>query len=52
MRKKGANHCQQNCDPLDQDNDFTLGVESQRSDFGGDFAAHRNRACAEAAPAT
>jgi hypothetical protein len=29
MRKKGANLCQQNCDPLDEDNDFTLGVESQ-----------------------
>ena len=29
MRKKGANHCQQNCDPLDEDNDFTVGVESQ-----------------------
>ena len=29
MRKKGANSCQQNRDPLDEDNDFTLGVESQ-----------------------
>jgi len=26
MRKKGANLSQQNCDPLDEDNDFTTGV--------------------------
>jgi hypothetical protein len=31
MRKKGANLCQQNCNPLDENNDFTLGVESQDS---------------------
>jgi hypothetical protein len=24
--EKGANHCQQNCDPLDEDNDFTRAV--------------------------
>ncbi len=29
MRKKGANRCPQNCDPLDEEYDFTLGVESQ-----------------------
>jgi hypothetical protein len=44
MRKNGANLCQQNCDPLNLDNDFTLGVESQRSHFA-DFAPHRNRSC-------
>lgn len=29
MRKKGANLCPQNGDPLDQDYDFTLDFESQ-----------------------
>jgi hypothetical protein len=33
MRKKGANLCPQNCDPLDEDNDFTLRGESQLSYF-------------------
>jgi len=29
MRKKGANLCQQNCDPFDENNDCTTGFESQ-----------------------
>ncbi len=49
MRKKGANLCQQNCDPLDEDNDFTLSVESQRSHFP-DFAAPRDRSCLSGGP--
>jgi hypothetical protein len=42
--ERGANQCQQNCDPLDEDNDFTLGVGSQLSHFP-DFAARRDRSC-------
>ena len=32
MRKKGGQRkaCGRNCDPLDDNNDFTLGVESQK----------------------
>jgi hypothetical protein len=40
--EKGANHCQQNCDPLDEDKDFTLGVESSHP---ADLAAHRDCFC-------
>jgi hypothetical protein len=40
--EKGANHCQQNSDPLDENNDFTLVVEN--SDLA-DFAAHRDCFC-------
>jgi hypothetical protein len=48
MRKKGyERHIEpagKNCCPLDNNNDFTLGVESQRSHLA-DFAAFRDRSC-------
>jgi hypothetical protein len=37
--EKSANQCQQNCDPLDEDKDFTLVVENSHL---ADFAAHRD----------
>jgi hypothetical protein len=37
VRKKGANLCRQNCDPLDENNDFIAGVESQTFSAKGPF---------------
>ena len=37
MHKKGANLCRQNCDPLDENNVFTAGVESQTFSAKGPF---------------